>query len=56
MTVNADIQNKLLKGDTSQRRKLFSALTRVTLMMYELSSPTDQETVEQKADKVAKAS
>jgi hypothetical protein len=56
MTVNADIQNKLLKGDLDQRKMLLSAVPRVTLMMYELSSPGDGESVEQKAEKVQKAS
>jgi hypothetical protein len=56
MTVNADIQNKLLKGDLSERKMLLSAVSRVTLMMYELSSPGDGESVEQKAQKVEKAS
>ena len=40
MTVNADILNKLLKGDLAQRKVLLSAVPRITLMMYELSSPT----------------
>jgi hypothetical protein len=56
MTVNADIQTKLLKGDLSERRMLLSAIPRVTLMMYELSSPGDGESVERKAEKVEKAS
>jgi hypothetical protein len=56
MTVNADIQNKLLKGDLAQRKMLLTAVPRLTLMMYELSSPTDGETVEQKAAKVQEAS
>ncbi len=56
MTVNADIQNKILKGDLSERTMLLTALPRVTLMMYELSSPNDGDTAEQKADKVAKES
>jgi hypothetical protein len=56
MTVNADIQNKMLKGDLSERKKLLSAVPRVTLMMYELSRPGDGEGVEQKAEKVEKAS
>lgn len=51
MTVNADIQNKLLKGDLSQRKKLLSAVPRVTLMMYELSSPGDGDTPAQQAEK-----
>lgn len=56
MTVNADIQNKLLKGDTGQRRMLLSAVPRVTLMMYELSSPGDGKTADQKAEVVEKSS
>jgi len=56
MTVNADIQNKLLKGDPSERKMLLSAVPQVTLMMYELSSPGDGETPEQQADKAVKAS
>jgi hypothetical protein len=56
MSVNADIQNKLLKGNASQRKMLLSSVRRVTLMMYELSSPDDGDNAEQKADKVQKAS
>jgi len=56
MTVNADIQNKLLKGDSSERKMLLSAVPRLTLMMYELSNPGDGESAEQKAEKVEKAS
>jgi hypothetical protein len=56
MTVNADIQNKLLKGDAGQRRILLSAVPRVTLMMYELSSPDDGKTADQKAEAVEKSS
>jgi hypothetical protein len=53
MTMNADIQNKLLKGDAGQRRMLLGSAHRLTLMMYELSSPGDGESPEQKARKVA---
>ena len=56
MTVNADIQMKLLKGDAGQRKMLLSAVPRVTLMMYELSSPGDGKTVDQKAEGVEKNS
>ncbi len=56
MTVNADIQNKLLKGDREQRKMLLAATPRVTLMMYELSSPSDGQSPAQKADKAAAAS
>jgi hypothetical protein len=54
MTVNADMQNKLLKGDLSERKMLLSAVPRVTWMMYELSSLG--ETPEQQAEKAQKAS
>jgi hypothetical protein len=52
MTVNADIQTKLLKGNADQRRKLLTALPGLTLMLYELSSPTDGKTAEEKAAKL----
>jgi hypothetical protein len=41
LTLNADIQNKLLKGDAEQRRSLLASLPRTTLMLYELSRPDD---------------
>jgi hypothetical protein len=56
LTVNADIQNKLLKGSLQERRILLSSLPRLTLMMYELSSPSDGDTPEQKSQKVKAAS
>jgi hypothetical protein len=56
MTVNADIQNKVLKGDLEERRMLLLAVPRVTLMMYELSSPLDGDTAEQQSEKAAAAS
>ncbi len=56
LTVNADIQNKVLKGDLAQRRMLLSSLPRFTLMLYELSSPNDGETVEAKTEKLRAAS
>jgi hypothetical protein len=56
MTVNADIQNKLLKGDLDERKMLLTAVPRVTLMMYELSSPGDGDSAEQQAEKVEQAS
>jgi hypothetical protein len=49
LTVNADIQNKLLKGDAGQRKMLLTSVPRLTLMMYELSSPDDGKTADQKA-------
>jgi len=56
LTVNADIQNKLLKGDLAERRMLLTAVPRVTLMMYELSSPGDGESAKQQAEKAVAAS
>jgi hypothetical protein len=56
MAVNADIQNKLLKGTLDERKALLTSVPRVTLMMYELSSPGDGDSVEQQADKAAGAS
>jgi hypothetical protein len=38
LTVNADVQNKLLKGSVDQRRALLQSLPRLTLMLYELGS------------------
>lgn len=56
LTVNADIQNKLLKGSLDERRMLLSALPRLTLMMYELSSPSDGDSAEKKAEKARASS
>jgi hypothetical protein len=56
MTVNADIQMKLLKGDARQRQMLLSAVPRVTLMMYELSRPDDGQSPAEKANKAAETS
>jgi hypothetical protein len=56
LTVAADIQNKLLKASAPERAMLLQALPRYTLMMYELSSPTDGSSPEEKADKVRTAS
>ncbi len=56
MTVNADIPNKFLTGDLSQRQGLMSSLPRLTLMLYELSSPNDGESSTAQADKLRQAS
>jgi hypothetical protein len=56
LTVNADIQDKLLKGDLAQRKMLMTSLPRLTLMLYELSSPADGESVEAKTEKLRAAS
>jgi hypothetical protein len=56
MTVNADIPNKLLKGDQGQRQSLMSSLPRLTLMLYELSSPGDGDSTAAQADKLRQTS
>jgi hypothetical protein len=52
LTVNADIQTKLLKGNLAQRTMLLSALPRLTLMLYELNRPGDGDSVEKKIEKL----
>jgi hypothetical protein len=52
LKVNADIQNKLLKGELSQRKLLLSSLPRLTLMLYEVSSPNDGQSAQQKTEKI----
>jgi hypothetical protein len=56
LSISADIQNKLLKGDLAQRQMLMTALPRFTLMLYEVSSPTDGDTPEQKQAKLRDSS
>lgn len=56
LTVNADIQNKLLKGDLSQRKRLLAALPRFTLMLYDVSSPSDGDSTQRKTGKIQFAS
>jgi len=55
LIVNADIPNKLLKGDAAQRQALFTSVDRVTLMLYELSSPDDGKSQESKVLKLQHA-
>jgi hypothetical protein len=56
LTLNADIQNKLLKGDLEQRRLLLSSVPRLTLMLYELSAADDGTSVAEKKDKLLQSS
>jgi len=56
LTLNADIQNKVLKADLPMRRALLSALPRLTLMLYELSGPEDQSTSAHKIEQVRQSS
>jgi len=49
LAVGADIQRKLLEGDLQQRRLLLAALPQLTLMLYELSIPTDGKSDAQRA-------
>ena len=56
LSVNADIQNKLLKGTLDQRRMLLSSLPQLTLMLYELSNPNDGDSIDKKTEKLRNAS
>jgi hypothetical protein len=56
MSVNADIPTKVLKGDVGERRVLLSSLPRLTLLLYQLSSPDDGNSAEKKAAKLRRAS
>lgn len=56
LSVNADIQNKLLKGDRAEREMLLSSLPHCTLMLYEVSSPSDGDSLDQQKRKIADAS
>lgn len=56
MTANADIARKFLRGDYGERSMLLSALPRLTLMLYGLSSPSDGESAAEMAKKVRKVS
>jgi len=52
LSLNADIQMKLLKGDLEQRRALLGSIPRVTLMLYELSGPDDGASAAEKEAKL----
>jgi len=52
LTLNADIQKKLLEGDLQQRRSLLSSVPRLTLMLYELSSPGNGKTTAERREKL----
>jgi hypothetical protein len=54
--VDADIQTKLLKGSSTQRRELFESLPRLTLMLYELDTPDSQRDDAAKTRQVHSAS
>ncbi len=56
LSLNVDIQTKFLKGDLEQRRRLLTSVPRMTLMLHELSSPSDGETMAQKEEKLRSAS
>jgi hypothetical protein len=56
LSLNADIQNKLLKGDPEQRRSLLTSVPRLTLMLYELSRPDDGATPAEKTEKLRQSS
>jgi hypothetical protein len=52
LTLNADVQIKLLNGDLQQRRALLTAIPRLTLMLYGLSSPDDGATAAAKEQRL----
>ena len=52
LPVGADIQTKLLKGNLDQRKTLLTSLPEFTLMLYELSSPTDGTSANAKISKL----
>jgi len=56
MTVNADIAPRFFRAGRKERKKLFSAVPRLTLMLYDLSAPQDGKTAEQKAARLRRAS
>jgi hypothetical protein len=56
LTVDADIQNKLLKGSADERRVLLQSLPRLTLMLYELNDAKGDGSFEQKAATLRAAS
>jgi hypothetical protein len=56
MMVNADIPIKYLKAEMEERRMLLAAVPRLTLMLYEISDPGDGQSMQQKIEKLQKAS
>ena len=56
LSVNADIQKKLLKGVVTERRMLLTSLPRLTLMFYEVGSPGDGDGAFQQAQTLRAAS
>ena len=56
LSVDADIQTKLLKGSSAQRRELFQSLPRLTLMLYELDTADAHRDNAAKARQVKNAS
>ena len=56
LTLNADIQGKILKADLAQRRALLSSSPRFTLMLYELDNPGDGRSPPQQIEKLRDAS
>jgi hypothetical protein len=56
LSLNADIQNKLLKGDDDQRRSLLTSVPRLTLMLYELSRPDDGAAPAEQIEKLRQSS
>ena len=55
LIVNADIPNKVLKGDAAQRHALLTSVDRLTLMLYELTSPEKPGSDEAKSAQLKRA-
>lgn len=55
LIVNADIPNKVLKGDAAQRQALLTSVDRLTLMLYELTNPEKPGTDDAKAAQLQRA-
>lgn len=56
LTINADIQNKVLKGSADERRLLLQSLPRLTLMLYELNGAEPGGSAGQQAATLREAS
>lgn len=56
LSVNADIERKLLEGSVDERRALLTSLPRLTLMLYEVSHRDDADSTDVRTEKLRVAS
>jgi hypothetical protein len=56
LSVNADIQRKLLQGSVAARRELLTSLPRLTLMLYEVGHGDDADSTDVRTEKLRVAS